>query len=232
METIDFHAHLLNPNVSFSRFYDRMAITLFAGKLGADKNELLNRKYDAFVDSFIDNIRGSKYVKKSVVLPVDAKFDAKGREIDRDRTVCSSNEDILKEYKKYPNEIIPFFSINPNRLDALDLIDKYVSLGFKGAKFLQNYWDIDINDKRYIPYFEKIKEYDIPIIIHTGSEYAIESNRLYERLDVTNQAIDIGCKVVIAHFAVNILMESKFSRLHHNLLFDSSSFGEDRKSVV
>lgn len=144
MQTVDFHSHLLNPNVFFSRPYDKVALSLFASRLNVNKNDILNRKYDAYVDAYINNIVTSK----SVLLPVDAKIDLKGKEIGRDKTVCSSNEDIYKEYLKYPNLIIPFFSINPNRVDALDLIDKYVALGFKGAKFLQNYWDIDINDKR------------------------------------------------------------------------------------
>jgi uncharacterized protein len=227
MQTVDFHAHLLSPDVSFSRLYDKIAITLFAKKLGVDKNELINKKYEAFVEAFINNIKTSKHVKKSVILPVDAKLDNKGKEIHRDKTVCSSNEDILKEYEKYPNEIIPFFSVNPNRVDALDLIDKYASLGFKGAKFLQNYWDIDINDKKYLPYFEKIKSYDLPIIIHSGSEYAISSNPMYEKIEVANQAIEVGCKVVLAHFGVDVIMENKINRLHHNFSLNSSKFGED-----
>ena len=227
MQTIDFHSHLLNPNVSFSRLYDKVAISLFAKKLGVDKNELINRKYDAFVESFINNIKTSKHIKKSVILPVDAKIDIKGDEIHRDKTVCSSNEDVYKEYQKYPNEIIPFFSINPNRKDALDLIDKYASLGFKGAKFLQNYWDIDINDKKYSKYFEKIKSYNLPIIIHSGSEYAISSNSKYEKIEVANQAIEIGCKVVLAHFGVNIIMENRLKYFHNNLSFKNNRFGDD-----
>lgn len=227
MQTIDFHSHLLSPNVSFSRVYDKVALSIFAKKLGVDKDDLLNRKYDAFVDAYINNIKTSQYVKKSVVLPVDAKIDLNGKEISRDKTVCSSNEDVLREYKKYPNEIIPFFSVNPNREDALDLIDKYASQGFKGAKFLQNYWDIDINDKRYVPYFEKIKSYDLPIIIHTGGEHAIESNPIYEKVEVANSAIEVGCKVVLAHFGVNMFMEQRLTKLHNNFSFESSKFGED-----
>ena len=66
MQTIDFHAHLLNPNVSFSRVYDKVAISLFAKKLGVNKDDLLGRKYDAFVEAFINNIQTSKYVTKSI----------------------------------------------------------------------------------------------------------------------------------------------------------------------
>lgn len=227
MQTIDFHTHLLNPNLSFSRLYDKIAISLFAKKLGTNKDELINKKYDAFVQTLINNIQTSKYVKKSVLLPVDSKVNSLGYEVHRDNTVCSFNEDIYKEYQKYPNEIIPFFSINPNRKDAIDLIDKYVALGFKGAKLLQNYWDIDINDKKYIPYFEKIKSHDLPIIIHIGSEYAVPSNSKYEKIEVANQAIQIGCKVVLAHFGVNVIMEKKVKHFLNNFSFKSSKFGEE-----
>lgn len=227
MQTVDFHAHLLSPNLSFCRFYDKIAISLFAKKLGANKSELINRKYDAFVQTLINNIQNSQYVKKSVILPVDAKVNSLGLEVHRDKTVCSSNEDVFREYKKYPNATIPFFSINPNRKDALDLIDKYVSLGFKGAKLLQNYWDIDINHKEYISYFEKIKSYDLPIIIHIGSEYAVPSNKKYEKIEVANSAIEIGCKVVLAHFGVNIIMENRLKYLYNNLSFETINFGKD-----
>jgi len=227
MKTVDFHAHLLNPEVSFARLYDKIALSFFAKKLGADKNDLLTRKYDAFVDTFIKNIKISKHITKSVLLPVDAKIDTNGLEIDKDKTVCSSNDDVFCEYQKYPEQIIPFFSINPNRCDALNLIDKYANLGFKGAKFLQNYWDININDKKYIPYFEKIKSYNLPIIIHTGSEYSIKSNKQFEQIEVANLAIEIGCTVVLAHFGVNVLMENKTKYLRNNFSFNSQKFGED-----
>jgi len=227
MQTVDFHAHLLNPDVSFARLYDKVALTLFAHKLGADSSDLLTRKYDAYVEAFINNIRTSKHVKKSVLLPVDSKIDAKGIEIHRDKTVCAQNDDVLKVYQKYPAEIIPFFSINPNRKDALDLIDKYVSLGFKGAKFLQNYWDIDINLPKYRPYFERIKDFNLPIIIHTGSEYSISSNKKFEQIEVAKQAIEIGCKVVLAHFGVNVLMENRAKYLHHNFSFNNTKFGKN-----
>lgn len=227
METIDFHAHLLSPHVDFSRFYDKVALSLFSKKLGVDKEQLIEKKYEAYVETFANNLLSSKYVKKSVLLPVDGKVDLNGKEVFRDKTVCSSSEDVYEVYKKYPDLVIPFFSVNPNREDALDLIDKYVALGFKGAKFLQNFWDIDINDKRYIPYFEKIKQYNLPIIIHTGSEHAIESNPIYEKIEIANQAIEVGCKVVLAHMGVDIIMQKNPLKFHHNFSFQTSKFGED-----
>lgn len=227
MKTIDFHSHLLSKDLAFNRPYDKLAISLFARRLGSSPKELINEKYNGFESTYVRNIKNSIYVEKSVILPVDGIVDSYGKLISKDNTVCSSNEDILSFYSHNPDISIPFFSINPNRLDALDLIDKYVESGFKGAKFLQNYWNIDLSDKKYIPFFEKIKSYDLPIIIHSGGEHAVSSNPLFESIDVAKLPIDIGCKVVLAHFGLNMIMNQSFSKLHHNFSFDSSTFGED-----
>lgn len=114
MKTIDFHSHLLSKDLSFDRLYDKLAISLFAKKLGTSSEELLQNKYQGFENAFIRNIKESKHIQKSVILPVDSIVDINGKEISKDKTVCSSNEDILALYKKHPNEVIPFFSINPD----------------------------------------------------------------------------------------------------------------------
>lgn len=227
MKTIDFHSHLLSKELAFHRPYDKLAISLFAKKLGSSSKELIQNKYIGFEDTYVRNINNSTYVDKSVILPVDGIVDSFGKEISKDNTVCSSNDDILSFHSKYPDISIPFFSVNPNRLDALDLIDQYVASGFKGAKFLQNYWNIDLSDAKYIPYFEKLKHYNLPVIIHSGGEHAVSSNPLYESIDVAKLPIEIGCNVVLAHFGLNMIMNQSFKTIHHNFSFDSSTFGDD-----
>ncbi len=232
MQTIDFHTHLLGRGVDFSRPFDKIALALFAKKLGVDRQEILKHGYKAYEKAYIDNITNSRYIKRSVLLPVDGVVNDSGVETFRDKTVCSTNEDVYKVYMKYPETIVPFFSVNPNRHDALTLIDRYVAMGFVGAKFLQNFWDIDINDKKYLPYFQKIKSHNIPIIIHTGSEYAVRSNPLYTSVDVARQAIETGCKVVLAHFGVSIFMQKDIKKFFHNFSFDNSKFGDDYQKTV
>lgn len=220
MKTIDFHTHLLSPELSFNRIYDKIALKLFAKKLGTSEEELLNGKFNGFLTSLERNIRSSQYIEKIVLLPVDGKYNNKGVFLEKDNTVCSSTEDILNTYEKNKDIFVPFLSINPNREDALDKLDEYIEKGCKGVKFLQNYWDIDINDSKYIPYFEKVKSYDLPIIVHTGSEYAVSSNSMYEKVEVINQAVEIGCKVVIAHMGVSMFMEKNHLKFHNNFSYN------------
>ena len=50
---------------------------------------------------------------------------------------------------------------------------------------------------------------------------------MYEKVEVANLAIEVGCKVLLAHFGVNMIMEQRLTKLHHNFSFNNSKFGED-----
>ncbi|MES9979188.1 MAG: amidohydrolase family protein, partial [Candidatus Thiodiazotropha sp. 6PLUC5] len=110
---------------------------------------------------------------------------------------------------KHPNEFIPFFSINPRRANALELIDEQVERGCKGAKFLQNYWGVDLNDEDFIPYYEKLKQHQLPLIIHIGSEYSITSHASYERINMLDLPLATGVTVIAAHMGLG--------RINHKL---------------
>ncbi len=124
MQTVDIHMHLLSSEVQFNRFYDKIAIKIFGKKMGIDPKKLIENPYKAYTDALVNNVRDSKYLTKTVLFGVDAKVDNTGKVIHKDITVCASNEDLLKLYQENKDVIIPFFSINPMRPDALDLIDK------------------------------------------------------------------------------------------------------------
>ncbi len=226
---VDIHAHLLSSDVKFDRLYDKIAILFFASKLGIDPKELFKDPYRTYCKTLIKNIRESKYLKKSVLFGVDAKFSKRGKLLSKDTTVCATNSDILNIYEKNSDIIIPFFSINPLREDALDLIDKYYELGFKGAKFLQNYWGVNTNDKKFIPYYEKLKERSLPLIIHVGSESSIHSYREFESIKMLNLPLEVGVDVVCAHMALSyekiyifkaFLKNPKYFNQEYHILLD------------
>ena len=203
MKTVDIHTHLLNSDVKFNRIYDKLALKFFGKKMGIDATKMINEPYNAYVDAIVNNARTSKYTNKIVLFGVDERVDDMGKTLHKDITVCATNDDVLKVYQDNPNEIIPFFSINPKRPDALDLIDKYYNLGFKGAKFLQNYWGVNTNEPRYEEYFKKLASLDLPIIVHIGSESSVHSFKDCETLDMLNAPLKAGVKTIAAHMALS-----------------------------
>ncbi|MES9834180.1 MAG: amidohydrolase family protein [Candidatus Thiodiazotropha sp. DIVDIV] len=202
MKTIDIHTHLLNPNVSFDRLYDKIAVRFFAKGLGVNPTQLRDRPYETYVEAMATSIRESQIVDKACLFGVDACFDERGREIERNKTVCAMNQDVLEVARNHPDEFIPFFSINPRRANALELIDEQVEQGCKGAKFLQNYWGVDLNDEDLIPYYEKLKQHQLPLIIHIGSEYSITSYATYERVNMLDLPLATGVNVIAAHMGL------------------------------
>ncbi|MGE4509807.1 MAG: amidohydrolase family protein, partial [Sulfurimonadaceae bacterium] len=203
MKTVDIHTHLLSSDVKFERFYDRLAIRFFGKKFGIDPKEILQNPYEAYTKALLRSVRNSKHIEKIVLFGVDARVDDAGKELHKDITVCASNDDLLRLYEQNPDLIIPFFSINPQRPDALELIDKYVAHGFAGGKFLQNYWNVDTNQERYRPYFEKMAAYDLPLIIHVGSESSVHSFVACESIDMLRLPLECGVKVICAHMALS-----------------------------
>lgn len=216
MQTVDIHVHLLSSEVAFNRFYDKLAIRFFGRKLGVDPQALIADPYNAYTEALVRSVRESVHLSKTVLFGVDARVDEKGKEIHKDLTVCATNEDLLHLYQKHPDVIVPFFSINPKRPDALDLIDRYSELGFKGAKFLQNYWGVDTREERYRPYFEKLKEKGIPLIVHIGSESSIHSFKACEKIEMLDHPLEMGVNVIAAHMALSYDLLKPWSVLSKN----------------
>ncbi|MES9993306.1 MAG: amidohydrolase family protein [Candidatus Thiodiazotropha sp.] len=202
MRTVDIHTHLLNPQVSFDRLYDRLAVHFFSRSLGVDPKSLKAKPYQTYIETMARSIAESDYVEKSCLFGVDARFDERGREIDRDKTVCAMSEDVLDVAARYPAQFIPFLSVNPRRPNALELIDELVERGCRGAKFLQNYWGIDLNSEQLIPYYEKLRQHQLPLIVHIGSEYTIHSYASYERVEMLDLPLGTGVTVIAAHMGL------------------------------
>lgn len=225
MRTVDIHTHLMSPEVRFDRLFDKITIRFFADGLGIDPVELMANPYNTYVGSMAKSIRESEYVEKACLFGVDVRLDKHGKEIDRDKTVCAMNDDVLAVANKYPEQFIPFFSINPLRKDAIELIDKYIEAGCKGAKFLQNYWGVDLNHESFIPYYEKLKENNIPLIIHIGSEYSINSFAQFERIQMLDLPLATGVTTIAAHMGLGRINYKL--RFWKNLSKDPSCFDDD-----
>ncbi|WP_456417287.1 amidohydrolase family protein [Thiolapillus sp.] len=202
MKTIDIHTHLLNPQVCFDRLFDRIAVRFFAKGLGIDPAKLKQQPWEAYVAAMARAVSKSETVEQACLFGVDACVDRQGRETHRDKTVCARNTDVLEVASRYPRQFIPFFSINPLRPNALELIDEYSEKGCRGAKFLQNYWGVDLNNPALVPYYEKLREKKLPLIIHIGSEISIQSDRRYEGSNMLELPLQAGVTVIAAHMGL------------------------------
>lgn len=79
-----------------------------------------------------------------------------------------SDEFICNYCKKYPNRLIGFTSIHPNRYQPERKVERSIKeFGMKGLK-LYPHSGFYPNDPRLFSVYEKCIKYDIPVMIHTG----------------------------------------------------------------
>jgi predicted TIM-barrel fold metal-dependent hydrolase len=216
MQTVDIHMHLLSSRASFDRFYDRLAIRFFGRKLGADPTALIADPYRAYCETLLHRLGESRYLEKTVLFGVDARVDEAGRELHRDLTVCATNEDLLALYRQAPERIIPFMSVNPLRPDALERVEHYAAAGCRGVKFLQNYWGIDTRAKRFRPFFRKLADLGLPLIVHIGSESSVHSTPEYERLEMLEGPLSAGVTTIAAHMGLEYSLRHPLRALSKN----------------
>jgi uncharacterized protein len=202
---IDIHSHLLNPDVRFDRWFDRLALFFFSRTLGFDAKKLRDAPFEEYLATFVRLVRESRFVDRCCILPVDGKYDAHGNVLERDRTVCSSSDQVWDIAARYPDVFIPFCSINPIRPDAVTRLEQAIAQGFRGVKFLQNYWCVDTKHRAFIPFYDTIAQHGLPLIIHLGSESTVSSCAEHETLEMLHLPLERGVTVIAAHMAAGFM---------------------------
>ena len=129
-----------------------------------------NRKY---VDDLLAELRSSRYVSRAVLLGMDGVYDATGC-LDLDKTeFLISNEYVLEVAGTHPHEFWPGVSINPQRRDAIDELDRCVQAGAKLVKVLPNTQGFDPGNRQYVPFYRRLAEHRIPLLSHVGYEFSL-----------------------------------------------------------
>ncbi|MGH9556748.1 MAG: amidohydrolase family protein [Terriglobales bacterium] len=201
----DCHVHLLAlPDADNGCYVSRKLLKSplarnLIRKHGLDLNDPAksNQKY---VDDLLGELRASQFVGKAVLLGMDGAYDEHGQ-FDRERTdFVISNDYVLKIAKAYPSEFLAGVSINPQRRDAVDELERCAAAGARLVKVLPNSQQFDPADKRYIPFYRALARLGVPFLSHVGYEFSLigkdQSAGDPSRLRVP---LDQGATVIAAH---------------------------------
>lgn len=145
----------------------------------------------------------SSRVQAAVVLALDGAVDSRG-ELDRERTelyVC--NDFLAAQCRQYDN--LHFgASVNPLRRDALERLDKAAADGAVLLKWLPSIQGADPADRRLIPFFRRLADLGLPLLVHTGEEesFTRAENHLADPARL-RLALEEGVTVIAAHCASN-----------------------------
>ncbi len=89
---------------------------------------------------------------------------------------------VAEAAKKYPTRIIPFGDVNMDNPDALEQIDEFHALGFRGLGELE-FVKKPYTDPAYTPIYERANRYGMVLMFHTG---IVVRQKIHEPEDVAS----------------------------------------------
>ncbi len=177
---IDMHVHIagLGYGDSGSFVSDSMKkgykFDYYLNAFGVTRKEVETEGDQLVIKRLAATIDASKHVKGAIVLAMDGVINNKGQ-LDKEKTqVYIPNDFVAKQTALYPS-LYYGASINPYRRDALERLEKAKAQGAKLIKWIPNIQHIDPSDLTLTPFYNKMKELDLPLLSHTGQERSFDS---------------------------------------------------------
>lgn len=209
---IDLHVHVfgqgpeeegpfVTPTVrSWLHPYRMLQYRVYLSASGITDEARLNEQY---IERLVRLLRGFPPRMRAFVYAMDRHYHS-------DRTADPSatpfyvpNDYIFALAKRFPDLIIPVVSIHPYREDAILELEKWGERGIRYVKWLPVSQGIDASDHRIEPFYRKMIEYGMVLLVHTGEELAVFAGGRQElgnplRLRLP---LDLGVTVVALHSA-------------------------------
>lgn len=175
---IDVHVHLAalpdggNGCYISEKMLRRPLSRFIAWKFGIDfrKPAEANAFY---VERLLRELERATLIDKVVLLALDGVYDAGGN-LDMARTdFLISNAYALELATKRPDRFLAGASVNPQRRDALDELERCAASGAALVKILPNAQCFDPAEARYLPFYRALARLKLPLLSHVGYEFSL-----------------------------------------------------------
>jgi uncharacterized protein len=236
---IDVHVHAAaypdgkNGCIMSPSFQKGLAVWFIKRKMGlkvADPG-VMNRQY---VDRLVADVNDSRRLSKAVLLAFDGVYDETGQ-LDLKRTTCLiSNKYVGEVVARYPDLFFLGASINPQRRDAVDELDRVLSMGAKLVKILPNSQAFDPSNSRYKSFYRVLADKKIPLLSHVGAEgtFTVYDQNLGFPGKLQT-ALDAGTTVIGAHgCGSNLFVHGKFYAMFLKLMATYPNFFIDLSALT
>ena len=153
-----------------------------------------------YVERLLRELELSAEVKKAVLLGMDGIYDAAGK-LDKTRTdFLISNRYVLQVAQSRPDRFLAGVSINPQRADALEELERAAADGAALVKVLPNAQCFDPAENRYRSFYRALARLKLPLLSHVGYEFSL-AGRDQSAGDPARlkNALDEGVTVIGAH---------------------------------
>ena len=167
----------------------------------ATEQQLKSQGDQVLFDIIAKRIRESKHIRDAVVLAMDAPYTDDGEMKLELGELFVPNRYVGETAKNYPD--LHFgASVHPARTDALEELEWSKENGAVLLKWLPNIQNIDPSNEKFIPFYEKLVELDLPLLTHVGAEdsFSQANDRLGDP-HLLHLPLSLGVRVIAAHVA-------------------------------
>lgn len=169
---------MINKNFDINTFKSNFTTKMFLLRLQT-------RNFDEYYKRMSGELKQSK-VQKAVLCAIE--------NVD----VCSNNKQTIEICKNNPD-----FLYGAN-IDFNSNIESQVKNALENnavlIKVLPSFQNVDLSDKKYVPFFELLKENNLPLLVHTGIEHTIKGgNQELNNPNKLELASKMGVKIICAH---------------------------------
>lgn len=180
--------------------WDRVLGRMMIKGLGLPLTTLKSGMDEVYAENLVRQIRESD-LDAAVVLAQDIPYDEHGVPMDVAQFYVS-NDFVMQLAKRYPAEVIPACSIHPGRLDAMEELERCIEAKMPVLKLLPNCLNIDYDDDRYLPFWQRMAEAGMVLLSHTGGEMTVKvCDASYGDPKKLAKILDCGVTVIAAHAA-------------------------------
>lgn len=177
---IDIHTHLVNPNLIIGNYNKNFAIKLMLKKCNYTN-------FSDYLANFLKQLSNSK-LDKTVLIGIE------------NNSISADNKQVLQICRQYTKHFLYGINLNPYDNDIEEQIQNAIKNKAVLVKILPSYQEIDLLDKKCIPFFEFLKKYNIPLLVHTGIEHTLLSkNQGLNDPSKLETAAKLGVKIICAH---------------------------------
>lgn len=201
---IDIHVHLMGLKPEHGcRVGKKLAggpayhfLTRALGLKGVKREDL----DDAYADRLIAWTNLSE-LDGIGVLAFDGVYDANGK-LDEARTQLMVGNDYCVEVCQRSERLFAICSVNPQREDAIEELERVSELGAVAIKTLPNSQGFDPADSRYRAFWQKMQALSLPLLTHTSFEHTVPPiNQEYGKPERLRPVLEQGVTVIAAHCA-------------------------------
>ncbi len=203
---IDLHVHMVGNGVAGSGGWlrlsggHRLLARFMVRQLGFPSAVLQQDLESIYAAHLLDLIRDSSF-DAVALLAHERVYDPDGTLREDLGSMYVPNDVVLDLAAVHP-EFLAGVSIHPARRDALEELERCLARGAVLMKCLPNCQNIDCSDPRYRPFWERMAEAGLPLLVHTGGENTVPvvAARLADP-KLLRAPLGCGVTVIAAHCA-------------------------------